>query len=151
MPEADPLSPERLLAHVDMDVALAAGASATLPSNDAVLASALHGGADASSSSSEAAGAIGDAAARLRHPRARRADTPRPPNARCAASARYAGALTSIEELERAAAGWGLISVADRSGIDPAHSARRERQGTLVPAFALEMLRVASRAPASGS
>ncbi|HET6801552.1 MAG TPA: CHASE2 domain-containing protein, partial [Casimicrobiaceae bacterium] len=41
MPDPDPLSPERALAHVDMDVALLQEISA-LPSNDAELASAFR-------------------------------------------------------------------------------------------------------------
>ena len=63
------------------------------------------------------------------------------------ALARYAGALTSVDELNRQASGWGLISVDPTRGIVRRIPLVASIQGTLVPTLALEMLRVAYRAP----
>ena len=59
---------------------------------------------------------------------------------------RHAGALTSIDELNRQASGWGLISVDTTRGIVPRIPLVASVQGTLVPTLAIEMLRVASHA-----
>jgi hypothetical protein len=60
---------------------------------------------------------------------------------------RHAGALTSIDELNRQASGWGLISVGTTRGIVRRIPLVASVRGTLVPTLALEMLRVAYRAP----
>jgi hypothetical protein len=62
--------------------------------------------------------------------------------------ARYSGALTSIEELDRAAAGRGLISVDPEGGVIRRIPLVASIDGTLVPALAIEMIRTAIGAPA---
>jgi serine phosphatase RsbU (regulator of sigma subunit) len=58
------------------------------------------------------------------------------------------GALTSLDQLDRAASGHGLISVEATGGVIRRIPLAASIDGTLVPAFALEMLRVAVGAPA---
>jgi serine phosphatase RsbU (regulator of sigma subunit) len=59
----------------------------------------------------------------------------------------YAGALTSIDELNQQASGWGLMSVDATRGIVRRIPLVASIQGTLVPTLAVEMLRVAYHAP----
>ena len=144
MPDPDPLSPERALAHVDMDVALLQEISA-LPSNDAELASAFRAAptvvvlADAASAATTqlrvtpilARDASGDQAEAERAKKA---------------LMQYPGALSSLAPLNDAASGWGLISVPDQQGTIRRVPLVASVNGTLAPAFALEMWRVAVRA-----
>src|SRR5206468_2092834 len=60
---------------------------------------------------------------------------------------RFAGALTSLDQLDRAAIGHGLISVELAGGVIRRIPLAANVDGTLVPAFAIEMLRVAVGAP----
>ena len=62
----------------------------------------------------------------------------------------FDGALTSIDELNRQAAGWGLISVNPTRGIVRRIPLVASIQGTLVPTLGIDMLRVAYRAPSIG-
>jgi CHASE2 domain-containing sensor protein/serine phosphatase RsbU (regulator of sigma subunit) len=147
MPEADALSPERALAHARKKDAALARVLAGLPSNDAVLARALTdaGAILVVAGMPEPTGmplrappfivrdALGNAAAAA----------PVAPNL-----VRYPGALTSIEELDRAASGHGLISVDPDVGIIRRIPLAASIDGTLVPALAIEMLRIAVGAPA---
>ncbi len=56
----------------------------------------------------------------------------------------YGGALTSIDELNRQASGWGLMSADPTRGIVRRIPLVASVQGTLVPTLAVEMIRVAS-------
>src|SRR5678815_4077876 len=58
----------------------------------------------------------------------------------------YPGAISSLATLNDAASGWGMISVPDLQGTIRRVPLVANVNGTLAPAFALEMWRVASRA-----
>jgi len=60
----------------------------------------------------------------------------------------FSSRLASIAELTRAAAGQGLISSASATRVVRRMPVAGRIEGTLVPALALEMFRVATRAPA---
>ena len=60
---------------------------------------------------------------------------------------RYAGALTNLQMFERAAAGHGLLSVEPEEGVVRRIPMVSGIEGTLVPSFTLEMLRVAVGVP----
>jgi serine phosphatase RsbU (regulator of sigma subunit)/CHASE2 domain-containing sensor protein len=60
---------------------------------------------------------------------------------------RFAGVLTSLDQLDRAAVGHGLISVELAGGLIRRIPLAASVNGTLVPALAIEMLRVAKGAP----
>ena len=66
-------------------------------------------------------------------------------------TAQYAGVLTSIDEIDRAAAGRGLISVEPEGAIIRRIPLVANVGGTLAPALAIEMLRVALGAPAAAA
>ena len=143
MPEADALSPERLLTESTVQDRSVVAALRSLISHDAVLAGAL-------ASSPSVLAFVGTSEATRTPLRAapitvqtKRADG----DAAELAIARHAGALTSIDELNRQASGWGLISVDPTRGIVRRIPLVASVQGTLVPALAIEMLRVAYRAP----
>ena len=139
MPEADALSPERLLglAHIN-DAALDAALRA-LPTNDAELARVLASapsvlvvaGTDAATGRAVRATPVlasgGDAAAVV---------------------AAYPGALTSIDELDNAAAGRGMTSMARGRGVLRRIGLLASIDGTLMPTLAVEMLRVGLQVPA---
>ena len=144
MPDPDPLSPERALAHVDMDVAL------LQEIGDAALV--RRGARDAFKAAPTVVVLVGggrrvrDGHARLPHPGARCGR-----NSEAAERARaslwpYPGAISSLATLNDAASGWGMISVPDLQGTIRRVPLVANVNGTLAPAFALEMWRVASRA-----
>jgi len=60
---------------------------------------------------------------------------------------RFKGALTSLDQLDRAAVGHGLISIDATGGVIRRIPLVADIDGTLVPALAIEMLRVAFDAP----
>ena len=60
---------------------------------------------------------------------------------------RYAGALTNLQTFERAAAGHGLLSAETEEGVVRRIPMVASVEGTLVPSFALELVRVAVRSP----
>jgi serine phosphatase RsbU (regulator of sigma subunit)/CHASE2 domain-containing sensor protein len=60
---------------------------------------------------------------------------------------RYAGALTNLQMFERVAAGHGMLSVETEEGVVRRMPMVSSVEGTLVPSFTLEMLRVALGAP----
>jgi serine phosphatase RsbU (regulator of sigma subunit)/CHASE2 domain-containing sensor protein len=146
MPEPDALSPERLLAQAQVEDRMLAEALRALPTHDAQLARALAtapavlvvaGTADTTRQSLRAApvmvsssGALGDgaAASQLRVPE-------------------YPGALSSIDALDSHATGWGLISAESSRGVIRRMPTVASIDGTLLPSLALEMLRVAQKAP----
>ena len=143
MPEADPLSPERVLQRSPVEDPAAVAVLRSLPSNDAVLARALAaapavlaiaGTPEATSTALRTAPII------MRGPHASPDGWP--------AVARYAGVLSNIDILDCAASGSGLISADSTRGIVRRIPLVADVQGMLVPALAIEMLRVASRQPA---
>ncbi len=137
MPEGDALSPERLLAETAPPDDSVAQALRSLLSNDAVLASALASaptvlvvaGTDEKTSTVLRAAPVTVQA--------------RAPDPKGLDVATHAGALASIDELNRQASGWGLISIDTTRGIVRRLPLVASIQGTLVPALAVEMLRVA--------
>ncbi|HEY6135714.1 MAG TPA: CHASE2 domain-containing protein [Rubrivivax sp.] len=142
MPEPDALSPERLLSNVGANDRAVAAALDSLPSNDELLARAL--------SSARAVLVIAGMpeitgmplrAAPITVRNAPGADATPP------AVARHAGALGNIEVLNQAAGGWGLISADPTRGVLRRIPLVASIDGTLVPTLAIEMLRVAARAP----
>jgi serine phosphatase RsbU (regulator of sigma subunit) len=142
MAEPDRLSPGRLPELIGrMDPELARSL-ASLPSNDTLLAEALRGrpvvvgmagvddrGSDAGPGVAQAPVRIvgGDATVFL---------------------PRFEGRLRSIEEIDRAAAGRGLLNVEPERGVVRRVPLVAAVAGTLVPALGIEMLRVAAREPA---
>lgn len=143
MPEADALSPARLLGEAAVQDSTVAAALRSLQSNDAVLADALAAAPTVLvfAGTDEATG------------RPLRAAPITIQGSRSGidgelAVPRHAGALTSIDELNRQASGWGLISVDSTRGIVRRIPLVASIQGTLVPTLAIEMLRVAYHAPA---
>ena len=145
MPEADALSPERALARAGKKDEALARVLAALPSNDAVLARALA----AAGAILVVAGMPDPTGMSLRAPpfivrdAGGKAEVPVTPRL-----VRYPGVLTSIDELDRAASGHGLISVDPDGGIIRRIPLVASIDGTLVPALAIEMLRIAVGAPA---
>jgi serine phosphatase RsbU (regulator of sigma subunit)/CHASE2 domain-containing sensor protein len=143
MTEPDRLSPERLLDHVeDKDPALAAGL-AQLPSNDAALAGAIAEAPVvlALAGSETPTGRTLRAAPVTVYPA--RASVPPTPRL-----TRFAGVVTSLDEIDRAAPGHGLISVATSNGVIRRVPLVHDVNGTLAPSLAVEVLRIALRAPA---
>jgi len=145
MPEADSLSPEQVLAHAPHQDPALASVFRGLPSNDSELAHAL---ADAHAILA-VAGTPEPTGMPLRAPAfsvrnvAASSATTRPPTARLV---QYAGVQTSIDELDRAAVGRGLISVEPAGGVIRRIPLVANIDGTLVPALAVEMLQVALHA-----
>jgi len=152
MPEPDALSPERLLAASQADAPDAAVAAAlrSLMSNDVVLARALA----RAPTVLVVAGTHDPTGVPVRAPaisvrgagRAAGGDA----GEQAPAVTRFGGALSSLDELDRQASGRGLITVDTTRGIVRRMPLVASVQGTLVPALAIEMLRVAYRAPALG-
>ena len=144
MPEADALSPERLLQESTVEDRSVAAALRSLLSNDAVLASAI-----AASPSVLAFVGTGDASKTPLRVSPITVHSKRAAGEGSAelAIVRHAGALSSIDELDGQASGWGLISVDTTRGIVRRIPLVADVQGTLVPALAVEMLRVAYHAP----
>ena len=150
MPEADALSPERVLArmpHPDPAVVSALGG---LPSNDTGLAHTLA----AARAVLVIAGTSEPTGVLLRAPTfsvrdSTAASTTPSPGAPPAPLplARFAGVRTSIDELDRAAFGRGFVSVVPAGGVIRRIPLVADIGGTLVPALAIEMLRVAVQAP----
>jgi CHASE2 domain-containing sensor protein/serine phosphatase RsbU (regulator of sigma subunit) len=141
MPEPDRLSPGRLPQLVDGLDPDVAGKLARLPSSDAVLAAALRGrpvvlGIAGLESAPGPPAGIGLAPVRAF------GGDPSP------FVRRFAGALRSVEEIDTAAAGRGLISVDPEGGVVRRLPLLASVGGVLAPALGVEMLRVAAGAPA---
>ncbi len=144
MPEADALSPGRLLANTPVADPAVSAALRSLPSNDAVLAQAIADGGVVLvvAGTPEATGmTLRAAPVMVRASDATPASTPE--------VARYAGALASIDELNGRAAGWGLVSVDPAGGVVRRIPMVASIDGTMVTTLAIEMLRVAIGAPAT--
>ena len=146
MPEADALSPERLLARGSSgDTAL--DGSAVRSADERRRAGARADGRECGARRRGNAAADGHGAARatvqVRDARGGDASgTPAPPKV-----AHYPGALTSIDALDRAASGRGLISVDPEGGIIRRVPLAASIDGTLVPALAIEMIRAVLHEP----
>jgi adenylate cyclase len=147
MPEADRLSPHQLLQHARQNDPVLAAKLDSLPSNDTDLAASIGAGP-------VVLGLLGmpDATRRtLRAPPFVVTDPGRREGNAIAAPnvEHFAGALPSIDELDGAASGHGLISVNDPArGVIRRVPLVASINGTLTPALAMEMLRVALHAPA---
>ena len=144
MPESDPLSADRALAHVDIDAAMRARIAA-LPSNDAQLADAMRGAPTVLAM----VGTFGPASQPLRAAPILVRDAQGDETAMDRALARltaYPHALSSLPELTGSAHGWGLVSAEDAQGIVRRVPLVASVSGTLVPGLASEMWRVASQA-----
>jgi adenylate cyclase len=139
MPEADALSPERLLDRgLPLDTMLMAALRAQ-QTNDAALARALA----AAPSVLVVAGTTEATGMALRAvPIAVRG------NPKALPLMQHAGALTNIAELDAAATGHGLISADPTRGVIRRIPLVVSVGGTLVPTLAVEMLRVAQGVPA---
>ena len=142
MPEPDALSPERLLAQAQVEDRMLAQALRALPTHDSQLAKAVAAAPTvlAVAGISEPGDRPLRAAPVMRQQPDGGADALRLPE--------YAGALTSIDELDSRAHGWGLVSIETTRGVIRRMPTVASIQGTLLPSMALEMLRVAQRAPA---
>ncbi|HSC97944.1 MAG TPA: CHASE2 domain-containing protein [Casimicrobiaceae bacterium] len=146
MSEPDPFSPERALAHVDADLALLERI-ASLPSNDAELATAFR----VAPVVVVLAGAPGSSSQPIRVPPILVRDARGQPDDAQAALTHlmsFPGALSTLATLNDAASGWGLIDAEDAQGIIRRVPLIANVNGTPAPSFALEMWRVALRAPA---
>ncbi len=142
MPEVDALSPEQALAHIAIADPSIGALLRALPSNDLALANAL-------SRAPAVLAFAGTPDASRRPLRSVPILVETAPGARVAAPklTRHAGALSNVDALNEHASGWGLISVDTTRGVLRRMPLVASVDGTLVPAFALEMLRVATQAP----
>jgi adenylate cyclase len=141
LPEPDRFSPQALAALMPELSGTAARQLRAMPSNDARLAAALRGHKAVLS----IAGLEAPDPRRLAPPGAApvRWASGEPPELR-----RFAGWLGSLEELDRAAAGRGLISSDAIGRIVRRVPLLADVAGTVTPALTLEMWRVATGAPA---
>jgi serine phosphatase RsbU (regulator of sigma subunit)/CHASE2 domain-containing sensor protein len=145
MTEPDRLSPARALEQTGAaDPALVARV-ASLPSNDAILAYAIAGAPVVLA----LAGTPDPTRTTLRvAPVLVRAGAGEAPSTGDLGLARYGGVLGNVDEVDAAAAGRGLVSTADSGGVIRRMPLVFDVNGTLTPAFAVDMLRVAARVPA---
>ena len=146
MPEPDALSAEQVLAHGPHQNRDPERTFRRLRSNDTELATALA----AANAILVFVGTTEKTEMLLRAPTFSVRDSATPPAATASLSPRlthYAGVQTSIDELDRAAYGRGLISVETTGGVVRRIPLVANINGTLVPALAVEMLRVANHAP----
>jgi CHASE2 domain-containing sensor protein/serine phosphatase RsbU (regulator of sigma subunit) len=138
LPEPDRLSPDRLLeAARQRDPALAERLAA-LPSNDSVLARSVG------------AARVVLVVAGTREPGGgtlRTAPVVVVGRGGAAGLARYAGVISNIEAVDRAGAGHGVISVEPSNAVFRRFPLVVDIDGTLAPALATEMLRVALGQP----
>ena len=146
MPEADQLSPEQVLAHAPHQNPQLAKVFRGLPSNDAELAGALA----AAHAILVVEGTPEPTGMMLRAPpfSVRDLTSPSAPTMPLTPKlAHYTGVRTSIDELDRAAFGRGLISVEPTGGVVRRIPLVANISETLEPALAVEMLRVALHVP----
>jgi serine phosphatase RsbU (regulator of sigma subunit)/CHASE2 domain-containing sensor protein len=147
MPDADRLSPHQLLQRARQQDPILAERLASLPSNDADLAAAIGAGP-------VVLGLVGmpeTTDRTLRAPPFMVADVDRREGIASAAPniGQYRGAFPSIDELDGAARGHGLMSVNEAAkGVIRRIPLVASINGTLAPALSVEMLRVALHAPA---
>lgn len=143
MPEPDPLSPEALLQRGPGRAFAAEGLLAGLPTNDALLARALA----KSPAVLAVAGLPEPSGTPLRAAPfvLRQAAPGHAVDASKLHIVQFAGALTSVDEINRAASGWGLVSADPAGGVIRRVPLVASIDGTLIGAMAVEMFRVASR------
>lgn len=142
LPEPDALSPERIL-HDVPDDALRARLGA-VPTNDAVLAAALH---DAPTVLAMV-GTFDQTKEPLRAAPTLVSDSANDTASAAAAKTHllsYPAALSSLSLLTRAAHGWGIVSAEDVRGVVRRVPLIANIHGTLVPGFGVELWRVAAR------
>ena len=137
------MSPERVLSESTVEDRSVVAALQSLLSNDAVLASAMAG----APSVLAFVGTADPSRTPLRVSPITVQAKPSTGDAVDLAIVRHVGALSSIDELNSQASGWGLISVDTTRGIVRRIPLVANVQGTLVPTLAVEMLRVAYHAP----
>ena len=147
MSEADRLSPQQLLERARQRDPILAERLAALPSNDTELAAAIGAGPVVLGliQTADPTGKTLRAPPVLVSNSTRRADTsPGQLNV-----GHFKGAFPSIDELEQAASGHGLMSVTGPAqGVIRRIPLVTDIDNTLTPALAVEMLRVALKAPA---
>ncbi len=143
MPEADALSPERLLAQSPVGDAALGKALRALPTHDSQLASALA----LAPTVLIVAGTAEGTRQTLRAAPVMVSNVQRSEDRLQLGVPSYAGALSSIDELDRNADGWGLVSVEPTRGVIRRMPLVASIGGTLVPTLAVEMLRVAQQVP----
>jgi CHASE2 domain-containing sensor protein/serine phosphatase RsbU (regulator of sigma subunit) len=146
MPEPDRLSPQWLLGHAEHVDADLAARLAALPSNDAELARVMAAVPVvlALAGTTEPSGVVLRAPPITVHDAMARGGTA----PQRTGAVRFAGVIGSVDEIDRAAAGRGLISVVPTRGVVRRVPLVFDVNGTLAPALAVEMLRVAQGAPA---
>ncbi|MDE2358287.1 MAG: CHASE2 domain-containing protein [Betaproteobacteria bacterium] len=145
MSEPDPLSPDTLLARIEPDAALS-DKFGELPSTDKELASALA----AAPTVLVVAGSPGPSVNPLHvAPIVVRDERASAVSAARAVSrlVEFPGAMASLPILDNAASGWGFVSADDPSGVLRRVPLVANVNGTLAPALAVEMWRVALHAP----
>jgi len=152
MPEPDPLSPERLLRDAGTQPPARAGELAALPTHDALLARAIA----ATPTVLAVAGMPEPTGMLLRAPPFVVQDAAGAARADALDVPHFAGALGSIDAINAAATGWGLVSADPVGGVIRRVPMVADINGTLIGALAIEMFRVAAREPslrllASGS
>jgi adenylate cyclase len=146
MPEPDPLSPDTLLARIDADAALS-DKFGELPSTDKELANALA----TAPTVLIVAGSPGPSVNPLRvAPIVVHDERASAVSAARAVSRliEVPGAMASLPILDNAASGWGFVSPDDPRGVLRRVPLVANVRGTLAPALAVEMWRVALHAPA---
>lgn len=146
MPEPDPMDPGRLSKRGEAKAAGYGDNLAATPSHDAVLARSLA----ATRTVLPIAGTPASTGMSMRVPpfAVHQGDTSAESHSQAMGKLmRFGGATTSIDEINRAASGWGLISVDATGGTVRRVPLTATIGGTMVPAFAVEMLRVAMGAP----
>jgi adenylate cyclase len=145
MPEPDRLSPERLLPRTGLRDPVLASRLDALPSNDSELAHAIAEGP-------VVLGIGGTPNYTNREPLAPpfvvvdRSAAGHPPTTIAADLPRYSGALTNLDELDRVAAGHGLISAGPSDDVIRRVPLAARIDERPVPSLPLELLRVALRA-----
>ena len=142
MPEADRLSPERLLADARSQDPILAERLARLPTHDAALARSLA----AAPTVMAFAGAPAPTGATVRVPPMTISGGAG--GRQSLAIARLAGVTRSVDVLDEAAAGHGVISVGNNEAVIRRIPLVFDIDGTLAPALSIEMLRVAVGQPA---
>ena len=142
MPEPDALSPERLLAEAAVKDPSVDAALRNLTTHDSELAGAL-----ALAPSVLVVAGTQEATGMALRAAPVTVQATRGGTGEGLGLVQYAGALTSIDELNRQATGWGLMTVDTTRGIVRRIPLVASVQGTLVPTLAVEMLRVAYGAP----
>lgn len=138
MPESDRMSPANIARLIDRVDHKLAGRLALLPSNDSILADTLR----------RHPVALGVAGVEQRDPDSRQAGRAAPfrikgedpgPHLR-----QFAGGLRSLDQLDAAARGHGLLSVDPRGGVVRRVPLAAAVNGVLMPALSMETLRLAS-------